>query len=177
MSDDTKIEMRWDAVLRRLSDSRPLVGAEVGVWRGELSHQLLVNRPKLTLWLIDPWLEMQCGYDPTRYSQENCDKAYENVKQICLDSDSRGFIRRKPSVEAAPAFEDRSLDFVFIDARHNYRSVRDDINAWLSKVRPGGWIGGHDYCDRYPGVCRAVNERFDIHSVVTDVDDTWFVMR
>ena len=49
------------------------------------------------------------------------------------------------SVRAADEVADASVDWVFIDALHDYRSVRDDIRAWAPKVKPGGLISGHDY--------------------------------
>jgi predicted O-methyltransferase YrrM len=49
------------------------------------------------------------------------------------------------SVQAAAQIEDGSIDWVFIDALHDYRSVRDDIRAWAPKVKTGGLISGHDY--------------------------------
>ncbi len=62
------------------------------------------------------------------------------------------------SVETAAQYADRSLDFVFIDGDHGYESVRDDIAAWLPKVKLGGLLAGHDY--RIPSVRAAVVERF-----------------
>lgn len=50
------------------------------------------------------------------------------------------------------------FDFVFIDAAHDYDSVKSDIEAWLPKVKPGGILAGHDYCDSWPGVMKAVDE-------------------
>ncbi len=64
------------------------------------------------------------------------------------------------SVRAARLFPDGSLFFCFIDACHEYESVRADIDAWLPKVRPGGILAGHDYSPKSPGVVRAVNELF-----------------
>ena len=52
------------------------------------------------------------------------------------------------------------FDFVYIDARHDYPSVSWDIRHWQELLRPGGYIGGHDYTDAQPGVVRAVNEEF-----------------
>jgi SAM-dependent methyltransferase len=65
-----------------------------------------------------------------------------------------------PSTDAAALVADGWADFVFIDAGHSYEAVKADIAAWEPKVRPGGWLGGHDHHPRFPGVIRAVGERF-----------------
>lgn len=65
-----------------------------------------------------------------------------------------------PSVKAAPFIEDGWADFVFIDAAHSYKAVKADIAAWAPKVKPGGWLGGHDYHPSFPGVMQAVDEAF-----------------
>ena len=68
---------------------------------------------------------------------------------------------RKNSIEAADQFEDESLDFVFIDASHEYEDVKKDIQIWLPKIKKGGILAGHDYYigyDYFPGVKAAVNE-------------------
>lgn len=49
-----------------------------------------------------------------------------------------------PSIEAAAQWEPQTLDAVFIDGAHDYFSVRQDIAAWLPKIKPGGIIAGHD---------------------------------
>lgn len=66
-----------------------------------------------------------------------------------------------PSVVAARAFADGSLDFVFLDAAHDRASVAADIAAWRPKLRPAGRMAGHDYRSaRFPGVEQAVAEAF-----------------
>ena len=63
------------------------------------------------------------------------------------------------SITAAGLFPDASLDWVHLDARHDYESVMADIRAWLPKVKPRGWLSGDDYDDeKWPEVVRAVNE-------------------
>lgn len=64
-----------------------------------------------------------------------------------------------PSTQAARSFADESLDAVIIDANHNYEFVRDDLAAWLPKVKRGGIVAGDDYRNpSWPGVERAVTE-------------------
>lgn len=72
-----------------------------------------------------------------------------------------GNIHQGQSWEGAALYQDGSLDWVYIDADHHYEPVCRDIDAWLPKVKSGGIIAGHDYCE-YPGfgVIQAVTERF-----------------
>ena len=77
----------------------------------------------------------------------------------------RGEIISGDSAESATRYEDGTLDAVFLDAGHDYEGVSRDIDAWRPKVRPGGILAGHDFCPKYPGVARAVTERFE-HWVV-----------
>lgn len=63
------------------------------------------------------------------------------------------------SLNAAALFSDASLDWVHLDARHDYASVKADIAAWLPKVRSGGWLSGDDYDPvKWPDVVQAVTE-------------------
>ena len=84
---------------------------------------------------------------------------------------------KSASIEAANTFEDNSIDFIHIDASHDYDNVIADIIAWYPKVKPGGLITGDDYI--WPGVKRAVDEYFKGKTVVTPYADNscgivWF---
>ncbi|QFS92740.1 hypothetical protein FIV07_18420 [Mycobacterium sp. THAF192] len=64
------------------------------------------------------------------------------------------------SVRASRLFTDESVAWVHLDARHDYLSVCEDIDAWRPKVRRGGWLTGDDYDQwQWPGVVRAVGDR------------------
>lgn len=63
------------------------------------------------------------------------------------------------SVSASELFTRASLEWVHLDARHDYASVKADIEAWLPKVKPGGWLSGDDYNEeKWPEVVKAVND-------------------
>jgi hypothetical protein len=62
------------------------------------------------------------------------------------------------SAESAKYFDDGSLQFCYIDAAHDYESVKRDIAAWKSKVTPGALLAGHDA--QWHEVQRAVKEAF-----------------
>lgn len=76
------------------------------------------------------------------------------------------------SLEAVKAFDDGSLDLVFIDGSHLEPDVRDDITAWRPKVRPGGLLSGHDYgWSDHPGVKAAVDA---LLGVVCHQESVWW---
>lgn len=63
------------------------------------------------------------------------------------------------SVSASRLFTNASLDWVHLDAQHDYANVKADIQAWLPKVKLGGWLSGDDYDEtKWPGVVNAVAE-------------------
>jgi hypothetical protein len=64
------------------------------------------------------------------------------------------------SLAASMKYPDVSLDFVMLDAGHDYGDIRADIDAWWPKVKSGGILSGHDFSHYFPGIVRAVCETF-----------------
>lgn len=71
---------------------------------------------------------------------------------------------RESSSEACARFEDRSVDFVYVDAGHTFEDVDRDIRCWSPKVKQGGYIAGDDF--GWDGVKRAVAHHFDDYEVI-----------
>jgi cephalosporin hydroxylase len=133
---------------------------EVGSWKGRSSAFLaveIINSGKnIKFDCVDTW---KGGVEHQDMEEIINDQLYdiflkniENVKHIINPV-------RMTSLDASKLYEDESLDFVFIDASHEYEDVLDDLNAWYPKVKKGGTIAGHDYMVFEP-VTRAVNEFF-----------------
>jgi predicted O-methyltransferase YrrM len=49
------------------------------------------------------------------------------------------------ALQAAKRYEDGSLWFVFLDDGHDREHVAAEVEAWMPKIAPGGFLGGHDY--------------------------------
>ena len=64
---------------------------------------------------------------------------------------------RQPSPAAATLFPDSFLDFVYVDARHDYVSVLTDLMAFWPKLAPGGILAGHDFLVSPPRHCVCVS--------------------
>lgn len=134
-------------------------GVEVGVYTGQSAAFLaveLVNgfRPGIaTLDLVD----LELTKHGTRLNLAPLER-----------SEVLGRFLEMSSIAAAHLYDDASLDFVFIDADHSYYAVAQDIDAWRPKVRSGGLLAGHDFCN-WPGfgVIEAVSERFERFEIWT----------
>jgi hypothetical protein len=80
---------------------------------------------------------------------------------------------RMTSSDALRLFAAESLDFVYIDSIHTYRAVSNDIESWSTRIKNGGLIGGHDFCDtNWPGVVRAVKDTLG-HPDAVHEDTSW----
>lgn len=64
----------------------------------------------------------------------------------------------KRSEMASLDFADNSLDVLYIDGDHSEAAAARDLNNWLCKVRPGGWIGVHDYVGDWNDVKPTVDQ-------------------
>lgn len=124
------------------------VGVEIGTERGEYAEILLKANPNLVLHCVDPWLVYRGYRDHTR--QEKLNSFYEITKQRLgeYEEQKRVYYWKMFSMDAVKEFKDDSLDFVYIDANHDFAHVTEDIYYWSKKVRKGGIIAGHDYIDR-----------------------------
>ena len=121
------------------------VGAEIGVSFGFFSKVLLEVCQPTQLCLIDPWLhqtEEGIRNDPSNAPQQEQDELY---RQVCegIGQSARVRVIRMFSVKAAETFDDEYFDWWHADADHT--KVRQDIDAWWPKLKPGGWATGHDY--------------------------------
>jgi predicted O-methyltransferase YrrM/tRNA G46 methylase TrmB len=134
---------------------------EVGAWKGKSSAFMAVeianSKKDIEFTCIDTW-EGSVEHQGQKDLHQLYDVFIENMNPV---EDYYKPIRL-PSLEAVHQFKDRSLDFVFIDASHEYEDVKQDICAWLPKVKYGGVLAGHDYYiggeNYFPGVKRAVDE-------------------
>ena len=81
------------------------------------------------------------------------------------------------SKDAVDIYEDEFFDFIYIDAAHHYEAVIEDINNWKSKVKVGGYLGGHDYLESegYTDAVKAVNEVFNKDEVEVFEDSSCLV--
>ena len=135
-------------------------GVEVGVARGRFGIRLLQLMPKLKYFGVDVWRTYP-GYVDIR-SPRYMRRMYEDAMSKFAAFPKRAEIIRQFSMDAVKRFAENSIDFVYIDAGHDYKSVSEDIRAWHKIVRKGGIVAGHDYTNAY---------RSDVYRVKEAVND------
>jgi hypothetical protein len=148
---------------------------EIGCWKGKSSAYMAVeianSQKDIEFICIDTWegsvehqdhKELKNLYDIFKSNMRPVEKYYKSIKSSSLN--------------AVNLFPDNSIDFVFIDASHEYEDVKNDILAWYPKVKVGGILAGHDYYvhDEFAsGVKKAVNEIFKDF----EVSENCFIVR
>ena len=149
----------WGAVNRCPSGSHFV---EVGSWLGKsasyMAVEIINSKKEIAFDCVDVWKYWD-GQDELRQGEEEFGNLYlnflENTKPVKHIVNPIQLL----SAEAAGLYKDESLDFIFIDAAHDYENVKKDISAWYPKLKKDGVIAGHDFTTA-PGVKKAVREFF-----------------
>ena len=149
---------------------------EVGSWKGKstafMCAEIAHSGKDIEFFCIDTWagsIEHQ-GY-------KDLDKLYFTFLDNMRPLEHLYFPLKITSKEASRKFKDESLDFVFIDASHEYEDVLEDIKLWYPKVKKEGILAGHDCYPNNPewgGVYRAVKETF---TNITFTDENCFIVK
>lgn len=121
--------------------------AEIGVCEGHTAAEVLTDNKLEKYYMVDFWFD------------ENVPKSFT---QPCIE------IIKKRSMDALKQISDNSLDMVYIDARHEYKEVKEDMLHWYKKLKIGGVLVGHDFDHpRHPkfGVKKAACELFRVGEI------------
>src|SRR3990172_720959 len=151
--------MRTDAAakegLNELIEMLPnnLVGVEIGSYAGESSELFAASKKFNCLYCVDFWQKdfYPNGRETGELEFDLVKKKYPQIHKIKIDN---RFI--------VDVLYQLNPDFVYIDADHEYESVKQNIKDALTLLNGKGIIVGHDYIDTpanpFGGVIKAVNE-------------------
>jgi predicted O-methyltransferase YrrM len=158
----TEEELIWLAIA---AGNKSLI-VEVGSWMGRSTSALAENTLGIVI-ACDTWEGSEEHFDMLR------DKPKGWLKEQFLAHAGRYenmafFQSRSLDLAAALVKLDIRPDMVFLDASHDYESVKADILAWMPLLRPGGVLCGHDYDPpHWMGIKQAVDELIPDRVVVT----------
>jgi SAM-dependent methyltransferase len=160
-----------------LPADKVLVMYELGSFAGEAAA--VFARYFGLVHAVDPW-EDACG------APEGLQSVIESFDERCRLAGNI-VAHQMTASEAALTVPDGSVDFVYVDSGpHTYEGNLREIREWWPKVRPGGFMGGHDWeitalraVDVFPGVERSVRAFFpaDVLSSLKIFPDTSWLVR
>lgn len=138
---------------------------EVGSWKGMsacfMAVEIINSGKKIKFDCVDTWEFYDWFVDIGK-------SAYSDLYEIFIKNiePAKDYINvvRSISWDAALHYNDESIDFVFIDAGHDYDSIKKDLISWLPKVKKGGVIAGHDYY--HTPVLTAVHEMIGESNII-----------
>lgn len=137
---------------------------ELGPWLGKstiyLAHALMkIGKGSARIYAIDTWKGSPSEQALFDYIAQGGDRP--PLARFLYNVDRAGVGEMvtpvlSDSVEAAGTFDDKSLSFTFYDTDHTEEQLSKELLAWMPKMKPGCFFGGHDIA--VPGVRAAVRK-------------------
>lgn len=149
---------------------KQISGSEIGVLKGKNAKSIYKTLNIDKLFLVDSWDVKY--FKKAKQNFKKTQKKFKNKFNVFFIADS--------SLEGSKMIENNSLDFVYIDASHDYFNVKQDIEVWSNKVKNNGVISGHDiiHIDSL-GVYEAVKEYCENNELeyVMNPPDWYFIKK
>jgi len=140
LNDFAKLASRYQ-IHNLLSQTNVKKICEVGVDHGWNLTNLCKCKPDLAV-AIDIWSE-NSYYE--FYNEEFHERNYREIIRRCLEENRCILPIRLDSLKAVQIFPDFYFDFIYIDAAHDYESIKNNLQAYWPKLASGRFIAGHDY--------------------------------
>lgn len=135
-----------------------MIMCELGVFLGDFAEKMLTICEPKELHLVDMWSGNHLS--ATDENGENMLEikdmyvTYESVVKRFMKN--RNVYIHRGLTTLLNVFDDNYFDFIYIDACHEYKSVKIDLDVAYRKSKK--YISGHDYYNGCRDVQRAVNE-------------------
>lgn len=155
----SEIKFRKDLYLLLDEFKLPRVVAELGNAEGRFSKQICewgIHR----LYMIDLWHRIPGQSGDGNFDESWHSNNYKEAMDRIEPWKDKVTVLRGLTKDMIPRIPDNSLGLIYIDAAHDFESVRFDLYMTYDKVVPGGIISGHDYLNASPtyGVNKAVKD-------------------
>ncbi|CAF0946163.1 unnamed protein product, partial [Didymodactylos carnosus] len=146
-----------------IANERLTTGAEIGVQKGIFSEILLRNWTNCAEYhAIDLWAHQKIYSDIANVRDDLQETNYQMARQRLKRFEKVLHYHRNFSNLAVVELKDDSLDFIYIDARHDYVGVREDLKLYWPKLKRNGIFAGHDYLDLSEVKARAPKQDWSV---------------
>lgn len=134
------------------------VCAELGVFRGDFSAEIIERCHPSALYLVDTFGGMVCSGDRNGDAVCRIDMGKE-MANVCARFKSEPAVRvvQAKSWVWLDSVPPGTLDWVYLDTSHDFYCTSVELELMHRAVKRGGFLCGHDYSPEFPGVIRAVD--------------------
>jgi hypothetical protein len=134
--------------------------AELGVFKGDFSKEIIKNVSLKELFLVDIWEGNYGSGDKDGNNHINIkdmETVYLNILHQTLNKPNIHVVRSK-SVSFLKTCEQDYFDCIYVDGDHTAKAVYEDLTNSYRVLKEGGMLMGHDYHYTLGGdVVHAVN--------------------
>lgn len=121
-------------------------GAELGILFADFArHHLSIWTKCKQYFAVDMWAHQQNYDDLANSPQKDQDDRYNTAMKKLEEFKDKVVVKRMKTVDAAKEIPNNSLDYVYVDARHDYCGAMEDMEAYWPKLKNCGILAGHDY--------------------------------
>jgi hypothetical protein len=115
---------------------------EIGVFKGDFSNTLhkLLDPSKMVLFDLFTGNAGSGDQDGNNFSHVSLDAVFKTLK-----ADGRFVLEKGDSASNLSKYPDNYFDMIYIDGDHAYNGCKRDLAVAYAKVKPNGYILGHDY--------------------------------
>jgi hypothetical protein len=139
------------------------IGAELGVQQGIFAFNTLKSWKTADRFvLVDIWAPQQNYKDAANKWDHNANMALTDGRM--KDAVSQKWVNkytmcRNFTTSCVQNYDDLYFDYIYVDARHDYKGALLDIVQWWPKLKVGGIMAGHDYMTQKDETASADPER------------------
>ena len=126
-------------------------GIELGVQQGFYFYA----RTMLQKWtsckeyhLVDLWAPQANYKDIANVDANGHELKYQETLANLKPWEDKTHVCRNFTTTCVNQYEDNYFDFIYVDARHDFKGVYEDLTHYWPKLKVGGIISGHDYVEQ-----------------------------
>ncbi len=119
---------------------------EIGVNRGDFADKIIKQWPSLKRYHgIDVWKHQENYKDGANIADLEQEKVYIQALDVLKKHGNKIQLIRNYSNIVVNMFQDKSIDFIYVDARHDFCGVYEDLSLYFQKLKCNGIMTGYDY--------------------------------
>jgi SAM-dependent methyltransferase len=161
--------------LMNLHLPKDFIAVEIGVWYAQATCMIAQNCTNIKkIYGIDPYVPYEKILDNSTVGEKEINFAKNLAKHNIEFSGVKDKIEllELDSTSALNKFDDKSIDFIFIDCPKEYDEQINDLSEWYKKIKSGGIISGHDWSVISKSIVDFKNNIKD-HNLISIIDDVW----